>query len=370
MEPVRKPASGQLRSLQAGRGIAAIAVLLHHAAYSTGLFVATLPDWLAPIFHRGLLGVDFFFVLSGFIILNAHFDDPLTVAALKLYAFKRIIRIYVPYLPICAVLIAGYILLPDLSRAVREWGWLASILLIPSSHPPALAAAWTLIHEMLFYAIFVLYFFNRKIFAVAIVGWAAAMLIDPTVYMQGGENGESLAPALLNPINLEFCCGLACALGYRAISVRYGPWLILVGLAVLLFFFVEFGDDAIGSFGNKSHAVFGLGIALLILGVALQEKAPGLSVPTILVRLGDASYAIYLIHVPLISLTVRLAAHLPLLNNWFGALCFSSCCAVAAGYAYYRLYERPALAAIRKAVYRPDSRAAAASPHLSTHPTH
>jgi hypothetical protein len=48
---------------------------------------------------KGFLGVDFFFVLSGFIILNAHADDPATGRALESYVFKRLNRIYVPYLP-------------------------------------------------------------------------------------------------------------------------------------------------------------------------------------------------------------------------------------------------------------------------------
>ncbi len=63
----------QYRSLQAGRGIAALLVVVHHAAYFAGV-----PDQLwrrMDIFARlqGLrLGVEFFFVLSGIVILMAH----------------------------------------------------------------------------------------------------------------------------------------------------------------------------------------------------------------------------------------------------------------------------------------------------------
>jgi exopolysaccharide production protein ExoZ len=349
---IQTKTSRQLRSLQAGRGIAAVAVLLFHAGYATGLSVAALPAWLAEIFKRGVLGVDFFFVLSGFIILNAHFDDPPTAAALKSYGLKRIIRIYVPYLPISIVLIASYILLPDLSRNVREWSWLSSLLLIPSIHPPALAAAWTLVHEMLFYWIFVLYFVSRKIFIGAIFVWSAALLFYPIVFVQDGQSGEPLTTALLNPINLEFCFGLACALGYRLINPQRAAALVITGLCVLLIFFATFDDSSINNFGDRSHIIFGLGVALVVLGVTLREKGPRLSVPRILVQLGDASYAIYLIHVPVISVTVRLAPRLPLINNWFGALCLLSACAVSAGFAYYWLYERPALAAVRSAAYR------------------
>jgi exopolysaccharide production protein ExoZ len=316
-----------------------VAVALHHAAQATEQFVAPLPNWLAAVFHQGLLGVDFFFVLSGFIILNAHIDDAPTQAALKSYAWKRVIRIFVPYLPISLVLIAAYFALPDLSRNNRDWGWLTSLLLVPSPYPPALAAAWTLVHEMLFYAIFTLYFFGRRFFAIAIFAWAAAMLVFPA-NVTDGQDSEPLMTALLNPINLEFCFGLACAVGYRLMSPRLAQPLALLGLGILAFFFAVLDEH--------NRIVFGFGVALLILGLALQEKGPGLWIPAVSVFLGDASYAIYLIHVPLISLTVRLASHLSFLTNWPGSLLLSAFCAVAFGCTYYQVYERPTLAIARR----------------------
>jgi hypothetical protein len=62
---VAKP---QIQSLQVFRGLAALAVVLHHASVSTGAFVADVPAWAMSVFGLGYLGVDFFFVLSGFII--------------------------------------------------------------------------------------------------------------------------------------------------------------------------------------------------------------------------------------------------------------------------------------------------------------
>ena len=364
-----KKSGAQLRSLQAGRGIAATVVLLHHAAYATGLFITPLPPVLATVFNRGLLGVDFFFVLSGFIILNAHYDDPQSFSAFRLYALKRIIRIYAPYLPISLVLIASYIALPSLSQNARDWGWLTSLFLIPSAHLPALAVAWTLVHEMLFYFIFALYFLSRATFAIVIAGWAAMMLIDPAVYVQDGQNGEPLMTVILNPINIEFCFGLLCAIGYRKIATRkVVPWLLSAGTCLLVFFFAAFDKDTVNSFSNQAHIIFGLGIALVILGLCVQEKMRGLAVPKALVRLGDASYSIYLIHVPVISVAVRLAAHSPLLGNWPSGLFFSSCCAGAAGYAYYWFYERPALSAIRKVSYRPKAESEPDAPFEARRP--
>ena len=108
----------RLLLLQVGRALTAIGVAASHARLGTSAFVEPIPGWLMAILEKGFLGVDFFFVLSGFIILNSHFDDDTGPRALRSYVFKRVTRIYVPYLPVCAVVIASYLLLPSLSAAI------------------------------------------------------------------------------------------------------------------------------------------------------------------------------------------------------------------------------------------------------------
>jgi Acyltransferase family len=110
--------------LQVGRGLAALGVAISHARLGTSAFVEPIPDWLMTTLAKGFLGVDFFFVLSGFIILNSHFDDETSLGALKSYVFKRLSRIYVPYLPVCAIVISSYLLFPSLSYVNRDWGFL------------------------------------------------------------------------------------------------------------------------------------------------------------------------------------------------------------------------------------------------------
>ncbi|RVT40136.1 acyltransferase family protein [Sphingobium algorifonticola] len=61
--------TGELRSLTAARGIAAWLVVVYHIRSGT----PWLPDWLMAVAHKGYLAVDFFFLLSGFVIyLSAH----------------------------------------------------------------------------------------------------------------------------------------------------------------------------------------------------------------------------------------------------------------------------------------------------------
>ena len=129
------------------------------------------------IFERGFMGVDFFFVLSGFIILHAHGGDPPGAAAARAYAWKRVTRIYVPYLPVALALIGLYLALPGLSARTREWSLLTSLTLVPTGAPPALAAAWTLEHEMMFYVLFLAFFLARRAFPALIALWVASILV-------------------------------------------------------------------------------------------------------------------------------------------------------------------------------------------------
>lgn len=64
----------KLESLQALRGLAALGVTLHHCTTLVERFVGSTGA-LGRHASVGLLGVDLFFVLSGFIILNSHFAD-------------------------------------------------------------------------------------------------------------------------------------------------------------------------------------------------------------------------------------------------------------------------------------------------------
>ena len=91
-------ADRKLEWLEAMRGLAALWVVLHHAGLSVDHFVGSTGS--QPWIDRGVLGVDFFFVLSGFIIAFASQRLAERGGGVKEYLTARLIRIYVPYLPI------------------------------------------------------------------------------------------------------------------------------------------------------------------------------------------------------------------------------------------------------------------------------
>jgi peptidoglycan/LPS O-acetylase OafA/YrhL len=331
----------ELESLQISRGFAALAVALYHARLGTGQFVQAIPAPIEAVLAEGFLGVDFFFVLSGFIILHAHYDDRRSAIAARSYTLKRIVRIYVPYLPITALVISAYTLFPGLSQGNRTWGLFASITLLPSAYEPALPIAWTLVHEILFYLIFLIFFISGRLFATMIAVWSCVLLkqaLAQEVFSSAFLN------VLLSPINIEFVFGLLCALGFRHMRPQQGIVAMVAGLAICVIYFLRFASAE-----GSARIIFGLGAALVILGLSLNDKMFHSKIGA---RLGDASYALYLIHNPLISLTSRLATHAPPLNHWFTSLLFSVVCSVTCSFVYHRYFERPALKKVRSILLR------------------
>ena len=86
------------QSLQSGRAVAATLVLLFHLGATIASEKYFGIQWFSIPFSFGDSGVDFFFVLSGFIIFYVHKSDLGRPTTLKSYIYKRITRIYPVYL--------------------------------------------------------------------------------------------------------------------------------------------------------------------------------------------------------------------------------------------------------------------------------
>lgn len=323
-----------IQSLQVFRGLAALAVVAHHAAVSTGAFVGVVPTEVESILGLGYLGVDFFFVLSGFIIMYTHMADSPSVGNAKRYVSKRLARIFPPYLPLSIGLLVLYAAMPGFSDSGgRDYSLLSSLLLVPADLPPALSVAWTLVHEMQFYAVFLLFFLSRRFFLGFLLLWALAILLSNLTFTPTGW-----ARYPLSLLNIEFMFGVLAAWAVKRSSLEVAPstWLA-AGAAVSLASLILMNP------ANTPflRLVFTLGLALVVVGFAFLERSRTLAWPAVLMLLGNASYSIYLIHSPLLSITQRLAGKLEF--GWLIALGFGVVISTSAGLVYYRLLERPAL---------------------------
>jgi exopolysaccharide production protein ExoZ len=85
-----------------------------------------------------------------------------------------------------------------------------------------------------------------------------------------------------------------------------------------------------------------------VLGGVLLERQGNLITPPWMVRLGDASYSIYLVHNPLLSVTSRLAGRLYLLTSWWFGMVVGVVVSVVIGVLYYKTIEKPLIRLFRK----------------------
>ena len=325
-----------LQSLQVFRGLAAAAVVLVHASVSTEAFVGQVPDVLMRAFQLGGYGVDFFFVLSGFIIMHAHMGKPQTRAMMKGYALKRVVRIFPAYWPIGLGVIAMYFLLPNLSASGgREFGWLTSFFLIPSELPPALPVAWTLVHELMFYAVFLLYFWGRRYFLAGLLVWLVLIVVFQD--LPSASAGASRYP--LSVLNIEFMFGVVAALMHQRTSSQY--WVRVYLWLGMVVFISQMAALYMAS-PLAHRLMLAAGLALLIVSFACRDRSAPTEWPSCLLHMGNASYSIYLVHGPLLSVTQRALSHAT--DSWVIALLTGIALSLLGGSVYHRSIERPATA--------------------------
>ena len=144
----------RLSGVEAARGLAALLVVLVHASsmLSSPKYFGRKP--FGGIFAFGHAGVDFFFVLSGFIIYYVHHNDVGCSDKFGSYAWKRFVRIFPNYwmatLLLCGILVVS----PSRDGWERDsWGQLSSALCALGARADP-SVGWTLRHELVFYALF------------------------------------------------------------------------------------------------------------------------------------------------------------------------------------------------------------------------
>lgn len=336
----------RLAGVQAARGIAALLVVLYHAGRLIALpqYVGFIP--LGAFFNFGHAGVDFFFVLSGFIIFFVHNGDIGRPQRLARYAWRRVSRIYPVYwsLSVPAVLIG---------IAAQRHGWasgitLSNVLLFPVPDVAPIGLSWTLRHEMLFYSLFALAILNARLGVAAFGAWAVFVLANAV---------WPFAPWPLwiagSTYNLDFIVGAASAFAVLRRPPRRA--LLMAGLGGLGFLATGLSENAglIDTAGGMSRLLFALCSGVAVLGVATAERQGRLRVGRVLPALGEISYPLYLVHGMTIALSARLLMNLGVVQAMPGALVMLLVTVISllAGTVAHLLVEAP-VAARQGAVFR------------------
>lgn len=328
----------RLTGIEALRGIAALAVLLYHAARHVD--AAYGAPMLMRVFQGGHAGVDLFFVLSGFLILHVHRGDIGRPERIGHYARQRFTRV----MPLYWIALALTVLKGVGGHGVPAIGSLVhSALLLPGWEEPLLGPAWSLQHELLFYIVFAAFILNRRA-GVALLGlWSAVMLIGVT-----GALDDAVPFQIAGHYNLEFLMGMGVALALP--HIRKGSRMAWVG--GLLLAAAAWLESAGHLDGNAAVAriAYGLPSALLIGGLATLSRTQSFALPRWLGALGGASYSIYLFQFLFMGLVVKGWAAAGLDQSaWAGLIFLPMVVAgIGGGLAVAHWVERPLLRQMRR----------------------
>ncbi len=341
--------SKRLNWVEVGRGTAALLVVLYHASrlmagpqYSGAIFAE-------PWFNLGFLGVDFFFVLSGFIILHVHMRDIGVPGRMVRYGWRRLTRIFPTYWVILAVaLVINQTLQSD--RAPVTLGWLAKQAIIMPGETAWLGPAWTLRFELLFYSIFSLLLLNKRLGQAALLLWFALILycsLSPAAfYVPTAARGEipmsRAIHILTHPYSLNFAFGMLLAW-----SVQRPKWLLPVTCLLGIIggaYLIHALRQGVDWFGFTRFPGIGA-LCAMVLGLLLLISRRNIPAPRALIKLGAISYSLYLSHAVVMGVFVALVARLglysyiPDLVIFIGQISVAIICATL----IYRLVEVPVL---------------------------
>ena len=339
---------GKLEGVEASRGLAAMLVVTVHVTSMLAQHNQYGVRVMGGLWLFGRAGVDFFFVLSGFIITFIHMRDFDQPDRFLPFWRKRVWRIY----PIYWFATLGYqallVLSPTADRAEQNpWHILASWLLLPEPAAPILGVGWSLRHELVFYAFFGLLLLRQKVGAVMLFAWGLGCAFNAATVMVTGKPAFTgmLGEVIFRIFNLEFFFGMAVAAFVRRPAWR--PRAMLVA-GILLFIcnglFEDFGSPLPAEWPPR-HALYALGAAMALYGTATLDLGRRWAVPRWAVALGGASYSIYVVHVPVAVVAAELLrrgrAFVPIPIEL--AFVTTVGTAALAGLIVHRLIERPVM---------------------------
>lgn len=359
-----------LALLQALRALAAIAVVIYHC-HSEAL------NWLFPGQPRPpeifpwMAGVDVFFVISGFIIVLSSRKLFGATGGFRLFVMRRFIRVLPLYWAMTALFLLVVLVAPGvLNSGVPDWRQIvASFLFYPMPRAdgmtlPVYSLGWTLNYEMMFYTLV----------AGAVLLPKRAAVLAVSVVLAGGVLTGALAGPLpepfrfwTHPVVLNFVSGMALGLLYGR-GVTISPLIAWPGAIVAVALLaMDLPTHAPLNQWPTVAAIVGYGLpAALLVAMAAFGETPKLSarvvgridvlrhplaaIVRLFAELGDASYALYLLH-PFVIRAMRQVFAMLGFGAWMTPTVYTLAGVIAsciAGWLLFRLVEAPTLQWLRR----------------------
>ena len=309
-QPVNK-----LDQLTTTRFIAALSVVLFHGGGNIGILK------YLPMLSSGPTAVSYFYVLSGFVMALVYYR-PGKSFEIKKYWLARFSRIYPVYIFSFVLTCIYYFEIISKIKADKIW---ANVFLYQAWFAEYAQsfniAAWSLSVEIFFYIIFPLVLLltyrltTRKIIWGAIVFWAVSQLVHSAFFIQ--RMPEMQATLSYSPIfHLNaFLLGVAGGVWYLGSKTKQinssANSILLIGATTMVLILLSLRDlthvlPNTFSMDNGLLAPLFL-VIILTLAADTTKLTKWMSHPW-LVTLGDASYALYILHIPIRWLIERILA--------------------------------------------------------------
>ena len=350
------------------RGVAAILVVLFHL-----LEVYAHGDFTKQIINHGYLAVDFFFMLSGFVISYAY-DDRWNVMTVKDFFIRRVIRLQpmiifgmvigailyyfqdsvgmgwdikdVPVWKMLLVMFIGCTLFP-VGKSLDIRGW--------SEMHPLNGAAWSLFYEYVANIIYGLFLrrVSKVVLSLLVLIAAGATihyaLTNPNGNFIGGWSIDATQLRIgFTRLTFPFLAGMLLAKVARLIEVKQA-FLICSILLVVLFSVPHLGSMD-QKWINGLYECFCLIVMFpFIVWLGAGGKIESAFGKKICKFLGDISYPLYITHLPFVLIYMAWVTDNNLTleqGSWMGALVFVVVIIVA--YASMKFYDIPIREFLRK----------------------
>ena len=272
----------KLQSIQALRGLAALLVVFFHirslelkGIAENGLSEAA---WIGGVFTNGYMGVDLFFVISGFIMVFVTREGGTGPKQAADFLFARATRIYPVWWAFAGFMAAYMIVMHGLSGHGQGWGAISrtqplvpylvkSFLLVPQPEFPILGVGWTLVHEMHFYFVFTVFMLLPRKWLPALLGLWGVTIIAGTFLGYAVVFAGSYRDLAFYPMTMEFILGAAAGLAVtKGLFWRNGMVTLLATLWLLAAFCYQ-GLETKFTLEWGRVLWFGLPCAALIYGV-------------------------------------------------------------------------------------------------------
>ncbi|MEC3883966.1 acyltransferase [Halobacillus sp. HZG1] len=336
---MKKSNSGRLEIVQISRAVAILFVLIGHA--NNNFYQQIGYDWLNIAQWERTGGVDFFFIVTGFMIYYLYHKHAGNKEKATQFLIKRIVRIFPMYWIFTTLALIVPYAFPLLQESYSVEVTLKSFFLLTSA--PILSSAWSLTHIVIFYFLFFAYMYKPVIMKPVI-----GLLIGYTLL--GEMNIFPFLPStIFNVSTLEIFCGALVAHLSIHFTNRYAGLCIVLGLAGYALTWIH---NIYSLTFIPLALAYGSCSMLIMYGIAEKDKTKR-NVPHILSYLGGASYSIYIAHGPFIKVYLVIFVKLnffDIIHPFFGLvliilLVTASCCMV------YNIVEKPLVETLRRTVF-------------------